>query len=223
MIHLEAAHEAGTVFVQIDVQDGQILGGQGALAHPAEGPEHQVFGVGLDEQLRPRLVDRVDEQVGDSGLQPRMQVHLRLFDDHHQFRVIPMTPPRPVGSDIKTWNGLAHGRWDGNTLVIETTNLNGDTWIDDSGNFYTDGAKATERLTMLDADTIHYALTLEDANVYTRPWTIAWALVRVTEPGFELIEEACREGERTVGDLHQRGLKYYFGAPWRSRVTVTFR
>ena len=75
----------------------------------------------------------------------------------------------------------------------------------------------TERLTMLDANTIHYALTLEDPNVYTRPWTIAWALVRVTEPGFQLIEEACREGERTVGDLHTRGYKYYFGAPWRAR------
>jgi hypothetical protein len=128
-----------------------------------------------------------------------------------------MGQPPEVGRDVRTWNGLSRGRWDGNTLVIETTNLNGYTWMDDSGNFHTDGARVTERLTMFDVDTIDYAMTIEDPAVYTRPWTIARALVRVTEPGFELMEEACREGERTVDHLRQVGLKFYFGAPWRSR------
>jgi len=181
-------------------------------------------GINFTEYIDPRTtcstagLPRLALQDASQILQPPTgdQI-LWLHDDHHQFRVIPMGQRPPVGRDIKTWNGLAQGRWDGNTLVIETTNLNGDTWIDDSGNFYTDGAHITERLTMLDADTIHYALTIEDTNVYTRPWTIAWALVRVTEANFQLLEEACREGERTVDDLHTRGYKYYFGAPWRAR------
>lgn len=182
-------------------------------------------GVNFREYIDPRTtcstagLPRLALQDASQILQPATDDHiLWLHDDHHQFRMIPMDRRLNAGPDIKTWNGLAHGRWDGNTLVIETTNLNGFTWIDDSGNFYTDGARLTERLTMLDADTIHYALTIEDRNVYTRPWTIAWALVRVAEPGFQLLEEACREGERTVPDLHQRGLKYYFGVPWRERM-----
>jgi len=138
-------------------------------------------------------------------------------DDHHMYRVIAMGNRPPVGAGVKTWNGLSRGRWDGNTLVVETTNFNGYTWIDDSGNFYTDTARIVERLTMVDADTIDYEVTFEDPTVYTRPWRVAWALVRVTEPGFELIEEACREGERALGRIREQGYKYYFGETWRAR------
>ena len=114
------------------------------------------------------------------------------------------------------WNGFSRGRWDGNTLVIETTNLNGYTWLDDSGNFYTEAARLVERLTMVDADTIHYEVTIEDPKTYTRPWKAAWALVRDTTPGgYELFEEACREGDRDLQLIREQGFKFYFGAPWR--------
>ena len=121
--------------------------------------------------------------------------------------------PRP-GADVKLWNGVSRGRWEGNTLVIDTTNLNGYTWIDDSGNFYTDAARLVERLTMFAPDTIHYAVTLEDAKAYTRPWTAVWAQVRVTEKGFELFEESCWEGERDLPRFRELGYRDYYGEPW---------
>ena len=142
---------------------------------------------------------------------------LWLHDDHHMFRIIPTDGrPRP-GSAIKLWNGVSRGRWEGNTLVIDVTNLNAYNWIDDSGNFYTDNAHLVERLTMIDPNTIHYEVTIEDAKIYTRPWKVAWAQVRVTEKDFELFEESCWEGERDMGRMRELGLVDYYGRPWKNR------
>jgi len=181
-------------------------------------------GVNFSQYVDPRStcstggIPRLALQDASQILQPPTDDHvLWLHDDHHQFRVIAMDQRPGVGRDVKTWNGLSRGRWDANTLVIETTNLNGYTWIDDSGNFFTDTARLTERLTMIDPDTIHYETTFDDPAVYTRPWRLAWALVREKEPGFQLLEEACREGERSLGRIREQGYKFYFGAPWRFR------
>ena len=181
-------------------------------------------GVNFKQYIDPRTtcstggVPRLALQDASQILQPPTDDHvLWLHDDHHQFRVIAMGQRPPVGRDVQAWNGVSRGRWDGNTLVIDTANFNGSTWIDDAGNFYTDNARVTERLTMVDPDTIHYQATLEDPTVYTRPWTVAWALIREKEAGFELIEEACREGERSLGRLREQGARFYFGIPWRSR------
>jgi hypothetical protein len=70
---------------------------------------------------------------------------------------------------------------------------------------------------MIDANTIHYEVTIEDRKAYTRPWTMAWALVREAQPGFELLEEACWEGERALPTIREQGLRPYFGDTWRSR------
>ena len=140
-----------------------------------------------------------------------------LFEDHHVYRII-TTDGRPhVGENIRLWNGDSLGRWEGNTLVVDVTNVNGYTWLDDAGNFYTDAAHLVERLTMVDPDTIHYEVTIEDPKVYTRPWKMVWALVREKEPGFELLEEACLEGERDLPRFLELGYRYYFGESWRGR------
>jgi hypothetical protein len=181
-------------------------------------------GVNFDEYVDPRTtcstagVPRLALQDAGQILQPPTDDHIVwLHDDHHQFRVIAMGQRPAVGPHVQTWNGLSHGRWEGNTLVIETTNFNGYTWIDDSGNFYTNNTRITERLTMIDADNIHYEATFEDPSVYTRPWKVAWVLIREKEAGFELIEEACREGERSLARIREQGARYYFGIPWRFR------
>lgn len=181
-------------------------------------------GVNFTEYIDPRTtcstggVPRLALQDASQILQPLTDDHIVwLHDDHHQFRAIAMGQRPAVGRDVKAWNGISRGRWDGNTLVIETANFNGYTWIDDAGNFYTDSARVTERVTMIDADTMHYEVTIEDPTVYTRPWKVAWALIREKAPGFELIEEACREGERALGRIREQGAKFYFGIPWRFR------
>ncbi|MBI4885855.1 MAG: hypothetical protein HY824_02070 [Acidobacteria bacterium] len=182
-------------------------------------------GVNFTQYVDPRTtcstagIPRLALQDANQILQPwGDQYVLWAFEDHHNQRVIAMDGRPPVGPAIKTWNGLARGRWEGNTLVIETTNLNGYNWIDDAGNFYTDAVRVTERLTLIDPDTIDFTATFEDPKAYTRPWTVAWALVRAKEPGFELLEEACREGERSLDRIRETtGMKFYFGEPWRGR------
>jgi hypothetical protein len=140
-----------------------------------------------------------------------------LVEDHHAYRIIATNGQPHLGSAIKMFHGDAIGRWEGNTLAVDVTNLSGENWLDDSGNFYTDAAHLVERLALIDADTIHYEITFEDPKVYTRPWTVAWPLVREKEPGFQLLEEACWEGERDVPRFLKGGYRFYFGEPWKSR------
>jgi hypothetical protein len=154
---------------------------------------------------------------GPIHLLQREDYVLWLLEDKHAHRIITMDGRHHVGESIKLWHGDSRGRWEGNTLVIDVTNVNGYTWLDDAGNFHTDAVHMVERLTMIDPDTIHYEITLEDPKAYTRPWTMAWPLVREKEPGFELLEEGCWEGERDVPKFLNLGLKYYFGETWRSR------
>jgi hypothetical protein len=182
------------------------------------------IGVNHNKYIDPRTacgsggVPRVVLQDPNQILQPLGdQYVLWLFEDHHVQREIAMDGRPPLGGNIKVTNGDSRGRWDGNTLVIDVNNLNGYNWLDDSGNFYTDSAHLVERLTLIDPDTIHYEVRLEDPKVYTRPWTMVWALVREKGPGFELLEEACREGEHDVQRLREAGAQYYFGDPWRGR------
>jgi len=140
-----------------------------------------------------------------------------LVEDHHAYRLIATNGRPHPRSDIKTYYGDATGRWEGNTLVVDVTNLSGRNWLDDSGNFYTDAGHLVERLTLIDADTIHYEITFEDPKAYTRPWKVVWPLLRQGPPGYQLIEEACWEGERDVPKFLKLGYRFYFGEPWRSR------
>ena len=107
--------------------------------------------------------------------------------------MIPIEDRTHIGKNIKLWNGDSVGRWEGNTLVIDTTNQNARAWLDQRGRFFTDEAHVEERLRLIDADTIHYQATIEDPNVYTRPFTVAFAFRRSTDTDYELLEEACYE------------------------------
>ncbi len=132
----------------------------------------------------------------------------------HEYRIISLDERPPVGESIRLWNGDSRGRWEGNTLVIETTNLNGKTWLDQRGRFYTEEARVVERLTLIDPDTIHHQATLEDSNVYTRPFTIASPYRRNTEEGFEMEAEVevCYENNETLLEIYRTiGFELYPG------------
>ena len=111
----------------------------------------------------------------------------------HPYRIIPMNGLSHVGQNIRLWQGDPLGRWEGNTLVIDTTNQNALPYLDQRGRFLTEDARVTERLTMIDANTLHFQATYDDPNVYTRPFTIAFAYRRDTREGIEVWEEACYE------------------------------
>lgn len=140
---------------------------------------------------------------------PGYVVHLLEYS--HSHRIIPTTPRPHVGSAIRLHIGDSRGRWDGNTLVVDVTNSNGLTWIDNAGNFFSDRLQVVERYTMIDADTIHYEARMEDPQVYTQPWTMVSALVRNKAPGFQLFEQACHEGNRSVEGSESIGMKRYPG------------
>jgi hypothetical protein len=132
-------------------------------------------------------------------------------EESHATRIITMANRPHLGKNILLWQGDARGRWDGNTLVVESTNHNGRVFLDRLGTFYTDTAILTERFMMLDQNTIAIGATVDDPLVYTRPFTIAFLLTRHTTKGFEILEEACFEGEADTKRLYTLGLKMYPG------------
>ena len=128
-----------------------------------------------------------------------------LFENAHAYRVIP-TDGRPhLAKDIQLWMGDSRGHWEGNTLVVEVTNQNDQTWLDSHGSFHSDALRVVERFTLVDADTMRYEATIEDPTVFTRPWKIAMPLNRNRQVGFEQWEEACHEGERSVQHMLEAG------------------
>jgi hypothetical protein len=106
-------------------------------------------------------------------------------------RVVNMGKPREAAVD--TWMGTGNGHWEGETLVIENTGLNDQSWFDRSGNYHSDALKVTERYTRTDRDHIRYEATMEDAQVFTRPWKIALTLYRDVDPNATLGEFKCVE------------------------------
>ncbi|MDP8991052.1 MAG: hypothetical protein M3N41_13345 [Acidobacteriota bacterium] len=109
----------------------------------------------------------------------------------HSQRIVHMGGGKhPEG--IEFWMGDSRGRWDGATLVIDSANFNDKTWFDMSGNFHSNALHVIERLSLADADTLQYEATIEDANVFTRPWKITMPIYRVkaTERP-ELLEDEC--------------------------------
>ena len=120
---------------------------------------------------------------------------LFLYQYEHAFRVIPLDGRPHLEENIKLWRGDSRGRWEGNTLVVDVTNNNALTWIDQAGAYHSDALHVVERFAFVDANTINYEATLEDPKAYTRPWKIAFTHKRTAEQGFELLEDACIEGE----------------------------
>jgi hypothetical protein len=92
---------------------------------------------------------------------------------------------------VDTWMGWSNGHWDGDTLVVENTGFNDSTWFDRAGNYHSGALKVTERFTPVDESHMNYSATIEDANVFTRPWTISMPLYRNIEPLAEVFEFKC--------------------------------
>ena len=123
---------------------------------------------------------------------------LFLYETQHEFRYVPIDGRPQPGEDIKLWMGSSRGRWEGHTLVIETTNRNDSTRFDVVGNFHSDEVRVTERFTYVDQGTLDYRATIDDPKVYMRPWTLGIRNVR-TPPGTELLEYAGVEGDLNAG------------------------
>jgi hypothetical protein len=92
-----------------------------------------------------------------------------------------------------SWMGWSNGRWEGETLVIDTTGFNGLAWFDKAGNFASDGLHIVERITAASPDRLLYEATIEDKNTYTRPWKMSFPLYRRVERNAQVMEFKCVE------------------------------
>ena len=142
-----------------------------------------------------------------------------VYEMIHDARIIPVhapsTPeqsspgqssPQHMDDSVRFWNGDPIGRWEGDTLVVETTNFTDKSWIATSasqrrikGIAQSAEARIIERFTRIDEHTIDWSVRIDDPEVYTSPWTVDLPLVAT--PEYRIYEYACHEGNQAVGNI----------------------
>jgi hypothetical protein len=122
-----------------------------------------------------------------------------LYEYQSTFRQI-FTDGRPLPKNPEpTWMGYSVGRWEGDTLVVESNGFNGKTWLSGRGNPTTDALHVTERMRRRDFGHMDVQITIDDPKAYTKPWTAE--LHPELIPDTELIEFVCNENERDLRHL----------------------
>jgi hypothetical protein len=106
-------------------------------------------------------------------------------------RNIYLTDPGPALAD--SWMGHSVAHWEGETLVVNVTDMNDNTWFDRAGNFHSDKLHVVERYTRTSPDVIAYDATIEDPDVFTRPWKINMPLYRRQEKNAQILDFKCVE------------------------------
>jgi hypothetical protein len=124
-------------------------------------------------------------------------------EENDETRIIPLEDRPHIGSDIKLWQGDSRGHWEGNTLVVDVTNVKAKSRLDMVGNFYSPSAHFVERLTVIDQKTINYEATITDPTVYTKPWKLTARFERrfANDGSYEVYEDDCHEGERSADKM----------------------
>jgi hypothetical protein len=119
----------------------------------------------------------------------------------HDTRIIPLDGRPHLSSNVRSYMGDPIGHWEGNTLVVETTNFNDKMGIGPNGGGVpqSEDMKLTERFTRTSANTIDYELTVNDPKTYTAPWKVAFPITQ--EPGYQLFEYACHEGNMAMRNM----------------------
>ena len=118
-------------------------------------------------------------------------------------RIIPLDGTPHVSPKIDGWMGDSRGRWEGDTLVVETTNFDAKGWISSNASAgrmhavpQSDALRVVERFRRIDSDTINWQATIEDPDVYTAPWTVEVTFRR--RPDYIIFEYACHEGNHAI-------------------------
>jgi hypothetical protein len=193
-------------------QDFLTPGGRGVIVDPPDGQLPMQEWAKLesaDRMLPERGYDDPTAHCFVAGVPRSMYVpsplhilqppgYVVILHERMSWRVIPLDGRPHLADHLRLWQGDSLGRWEGDTLVIETRNLNGKAWLNEVGEIVSHAERVVERLTPLDADTIHYEATVYDPLVYTRPWTIAFPINRIDG---ELLEVACLEDDQDLQHL----------------------
>jgi hypothetical protein len=168
------------------------------LAHIPDAPEHETPWVrcitrGYPAGMFPAGYNNAYEIIQIPGYV------VMVFEMIHETRIIPIDGRPQLNERIKQWNGEPRGRWEGNTLVVESANYNNKGSIGTSaatgrirGIPQSEGMKVVERFTRTDANTINYSVTITDPKVYSKPWTVSLPLNR--DDTYQMFEYSCHEG-----------------------------
>jgi Carboxypeptidase regulatory-like domain len=122
---------------------------------------------------------------------------IMMIEFSHSYRIIRLDDSRHVGSDIVLMSGDSRGRWEGNTLVVDVTNMK-EQWLDLLGNFRTPAAHVVERWTLTSPTTMTYEATVDDPQAYTKPMKVVFHFNRNNNPNYEIYEDTCHEGNAGV-------------------------
>ena len=160
-------------------------------AHPSDGPEDRNLGDRCLHFAAPRL---------SAGYNSYFQIlqtanHVAILQEMgHISRVIPLDGRPHVDGDIQLWTGDSRGHWEGDTLVVETTNYSAETRY----NGASEGLRLVERFTRVGPDTVQHEVTLNDPATWTEPWTVLLVLKSTQDPIFEY---ACHEGNYAMPSI----------------------
>ena len=105
------------------------------------------------------------------------------------------SPRHPTSRGLSSGRGAgwSNGRWEGETLVVDTKGFNDLSWFDRAGNFHSDALHVVERFTPRSAETITYEVTIEDPKVFSRPWKMSMPLYKHVERNAQILEFRCVE------------------------------
>jgi hypothetical protein len=119
----------------------------------------------------------------------------------HEVRIIPLDGRGTLPDNMKSYMGSSRGRWEGNTLVVRTTNLNGKTGMQGNGMMLipSDSLVLEERFTPISANVLQYEVTVDDPKTWTAPWKVSFPLKRDSE--YQMFEYACHEGNHAMRNI----------------------
>ncbi|MQA29193.1 MAG: hypothetical protein GEU82_05045 [Luteitalea sp.] len=147
----------------------------------------------LDRSLWERCITQGSSRLASGAYNANFQIFqsadavVVLHEQIHEARVIPLDGRPHLPPSVRQWLGDSRGRWEGNTLVVETTNFSDKTNFRGS----TDGLRMIERISRADAETLNYEVTFEDPSTWTRPWTVQMPMPKTAG---SMYEYACHEG-----------------------------
>jgi hypothetical protein len=181
------------------------------LAHIPDAPEHETPWVRCITRGHPAGMFTAGYNNAYQIIQIPGYVVI-AFEMIHETRIIPIDGRPRLNERIQHWNGEPRGRWEGNTLVVETTNYNSKGSIATSaatgrmrGIPQTDAMHVVERFTRVNADTMDYSVTITDPKVYARPWTVRLPLNR--DDSYQMFEYSCHEGNYALPNALSFGRK----------------